>query len=81
MQLQDGRRGFSHTQDGPLDMRKDARTGLTAADVLNSFPEERLADIFFSFGEVPYARRLAKAVIERRLFTPCDLDGAAAASH
>lgn len=70
VQLRDGRRGFSHTQDGPLDMRKDARTGLTAADVLNSFPEERLTDIFFSFGEVPYARRLAKAVIERRLFTP-----------
>jgi 16S rRNA (cytosine1402-N4)-methyltransferase len=70
VQLRDGRRGFSHTQDGPLDMRKDASSGLTAAEVLNSFPEERLVDIFFRFGEVPYARRLAKAVIEKRLFTP-----------
>jgi 16S rRNA (cytosine1402-N4)-methyltransferase len=70
VQLKDGRRGFSHTQDGPLDMRKDANSGPTAADVLNSFPEERLADIFFRYGEVPYARRLAKAIIEKRLFTP-----------
>lgn len=70
VQLQDGRRGFSHTQDGPLDMRKDTGSGFTAADVLNSYPEERLADIFFRFGEVPYARRLAKAIIEKRLFTP-----------
>ena len=70
VQLKDGRRGFSHTQDGPLDMRKDASSGPTAADVLNSFPEERLADIFFRYGEVPYARRLAKAIIEKRLFAP-----------
>ncbi|MCU0237233.1 MAG: 16S rRNA (cytosine(1402)-N(4))-methyltransferase RsmH [Acidobacteria bacterium] len=70
VQLKDGRRGFSHTQDGPLDMRKDAGSGSTAADVLNTFPEERLADLFARYGEVPYARRLAKAVIEKRLFTP-----------
>jgi 16S rRNA (cytosine1402-N4)-methyltransferase len=70
VQLRDGRRGFSHTQDGPLDMRKDASSGLTAAAVLNSFAEERLNDIFLRFGEVPFARRLAKAVIEKRLFTP-----------
>jgi 16S rRNA (cytosine1402-N4)-methyltransferase len=70
VQLKDGRRGFSHSQDGPLDMRKDTATRLTAADVLNSFPEEQLADIFSRFGEVPNARRLAKAVIEKRLFAP-----------
>lgn len=70
VQLKDGRRGFSHTQDGPLDMRKDAGSGSTAADVLNTFSEERLADLFARYGEVPYARRLAKAVIEKRLFTP-----------
>jgi len=70
VQLQDGRRGFSHSQDGPLDMRKDAASGSTAADVLNTFPEERLAEIFSRFGEVPNARRLAKAVIEKRLFAP-----------
>jgi|WetSurMetagenome_2_1015567.scaffolds.fasta_scaffold66744_3 16S rRNA (cytosine1402-N4)-methyltransferase len=70
VQLQDGRRGFSHSQDGPLDMRKDAASGLTAADALNTFTEEQLAGIFSRFGEVPNARRLAKAVIEKRLFAP-----------
>jgi 16S rRNA (cytosine1402-N4)-methyltransferase len=70
VQLKDGRRGFSHSQDGPLDMRKDTASGPTAAAVLNTFPEERLAEIFSRFGEVPNARRLAKAIIEKRLFAP-----------
>lgn len=70
VQLKDGRRGFSHSQDGPLDMRKDAGSGTTAADVLNSWSEERLADLFSRYGEVPNARRLAKAIIEKRLFSP-----------
>jgi 16S rRNA (cytosine1402-N4)-methyltransferase len=71
VQLRDGRRGFSHSLDGPLDMRKDSRkAGLTAADVLNSLSEDQLADIFYRYGEVPDARRLAKRIIERRLFRP-----------
>jgi 16S rRNA (cytosine1402-N4)-methyltransferase len=51
-------------------MRKDAGSGPSAADVLNTFSEEKLADIFSRFGEVANARRLAKAIIEKRLFAP-----------
>ena len=70
-QLKEARRGFSHSVDGPLDMRKDpAASGPTAADVLNTFPETELAGIFSRYGEVPGAARLAKAVIEKRLFAP-----------
>ena len=70
VQLKEARRGFSHSLDGPLDMRKDAGSGPSAADVLNTFSEEKLADIFSRFGEVANARRLAKAIIEKRLFAP-----------
>jgi len=71
MQLKSARRGFSHSLDGPLDMRKNPEaSGPTAADVLNTFPEAELAGIFSRYGEVPGAGRLAKAVIEKRLFAP-----------
>jgi 16S rRNA (cytosine1402-N4)-methyltransferase len=70
VQLKKSQRGFSHTVDGPLDMRKDRRMGLTAAEVLNSYPEEKLAEIVFKYGEVTEARRLAKKIIEKRLFAP-----------
>jgi 16S rRNA (cytosine1402-N4)-methyltransferase len=70
VQLKENRRGFSHSLDGPLDMRKDRGAALTAAEVLNSFSEEKLADIFSRYGEVPNARRLAKSIIEKRLFVP-----------
>lgn len=70
VQLKKDQRGFSHTLDGPLDMRKDLNASLTAAEVLNSFSEENLADIFSRYGEVVNARRLAKAIIEKRLFAP-----------
>ena len=51
-------------------MRKDRHAPLTAADVLNSFSEAKLADIFARYGEVAEAGRLAKKIIEKRLFTP-----------
>ncbi|MCM1530774.1 MAG: 16S rRNA (cytosine(1402)-N(4))-methyltransferase RsmH [Bacteroides sp.] len=59
-------RGFSIRTDGPLDMRMDREGRLTAADVLNTYPQERLADIFFRFGEIPFARRLAAEVEKAR---------------
>jgi 16S rRNA (cytosine1402-N4)-methyltransferase len=68
VQLKKSQRGFSHTVDGPLDMRKDRHDPLTAAEVLNSFSEEKLAEIFFQYGEIAEARRLAKKIIEKRLF-------------
>ncbi len=59
-------RGFSIRTDGPLDMRMDQEGSLTAATVLNTYAQERLADIFFRFGEIPFARRLASEVEKAR---------------
>lgn len=59
-------RGFSIRTDGPLDMRMDKEGSLTAATVLNTYPQERLADIFFQFGEIPFARKLAFEVEKAR---------------
>ncbi|MCX6556298.1 MAG: 16S rRNA (cytosine(1402)-N(4))-methyltransferase RsmH [Candidatus Aminicenantes bacterium] len=70
VQLKKGQRGFSHSLDGPLDMRKNQRQLLTAADVLNTFAEKKLADIFSRYGEFAAAERLAKKIIEKRLFAP-----------
>jgi 16S rRNA (cytosine1402-N4)-methyltransferase len=70
VQLKKSERGFSHSLDGPLDMRKDRHDSLTAAEVLNSFSEGKLAEIFSRYGEVAEAGRLAKKIIEKRLFAP-----------
>lgn len=59
-------RGFSFQQDGPLDMRMDDRAGLTAAVVVNEWPEGELAQAFFRYGEEPRARRIAAAIVQRR---------------
>lgn len=61
-----GERGFSFRFDAPLDMRMNNSAGKTAADVLNEYDEERLADVFYLYGELKQARRLAKAVVEYR---------------
>lgn len=70
MQLQDAARGFSHNLDGPLDMRKDQGSGMTAADVVNNWSQEQLTALFREYGEVRRAGELAKRIIEMRLFTP-----------
>lgn len=59
-------RGFSFALDGPLDMRFDPTDGPTAADLLNSWPEERLADVFYQYGEERHSRRIARRVVEER---------------
>lgn len=59
-------RGFSIRTDGPLDMRMDRNGELTAAMVLNTYPQERLADIFYCYGEIPIARKLAAEVEKER---------------
>ncbi|MDR1344390.1 MAG: 16S rRNA (cytosine(1402)-N(4))-methyltransferase RsmH [Tannerellaceae bacterium] len=56
-------RGFSFRFDGRLDMRMNTRSGLTAADVLNTCTEEALADIFYLYGELKPARKLASALV------------------
>ena len=66
----DATRGFSFRFDAPLDMRMNKRAGQTAADVLNSYGEQQLADVFYLFGELKPARRLASAVIKARASQP-----------
>lgn len=65
-QLDSPQRGFSFTHDGPLDMRMNNETGLSAADWLNSAPLAEISDVFKRFGEERYARRLAQAVVSAR---------------
>ncbi len=72
VQLKDPERGFSHNIDSPLDMRKDRSAGLSASDVVNTMSEKELAGIFRDYGEVKQADRLAKSIIERRLFETID---------
>lgn len=62
----DESRGFSFRFDAPLDMRMNKRAGMTAADVLNNYTEEQLADIFYLYGELKTARRLASVVVKAR---------------
>ena len=67
VQLDDPRRGFSFRHDGPLDMRLDqAGGGLTAADVVNTYPESELIDLIRSYGEERFARGIAAAILRRR---------------
>lgn len=65
-QLESPERGFSFQLEGPLDMRMDRRQKTTAEDVVNQLPEERLADIFWRYGEEKAARQIAAAVVRRR---------------
>ncbi len=58
--------GLSFTQDQPLDMRLDKSLGVTAADIVNTFPEESLAQIFFEYANERMARKFAKAIVETR---------------
>jgi 16S rRNA (cytosine1402-N4)-methyltransferase len=69
-QLENPDRGFSLMRNGPLDMRMDPRRELTAAEVVNSYPEEELIRIFRDLGEEPAARRLASQIVKQRKETP-----------
>ena len=62
----DETRGFSFRFDAPLDMRMNKRAGQTAADILNNYSEEQLADVFYLYGELKNARRIAKAIVGYR---------------
>ncbi len=66
MQIDQPQRGFSFQKDGPLDMRM-GQTGQTAADVVNTFKESDLADIFYEYGEEKASRRIARKIVERRV--------------
>ncbi len=66
----DETRGFSFRFDGPLDMRMNKRAGKTAADVVNTYDEERLADVFYLYGELKNSRRIAAALAKARTNNP-----------
>ena len=73
----DETRGFSFRFEAPLDMRMNKRSGMTAAEILNDYSEEQLADIFYVYGELKNARKIASAVVkareEKRIETTGDL--------
>ena len=69
-QLDEIQRGFSYMGDAPLDMRMDAGDSLTAYEVVNTWPEERLNRILWDYGEERYARRISRAILEHRAQKP-----------
>ncbi len=62
----DSERGFSFRFEGKLDMRMNKRAGITAAEIVNTYDEERLADIFYLYGELKNSRKLAAAIVKAR---------------
>jgi 16S rRNA (cytosine1402-N4)-methyltransferase len=68
-QLADADRGFSFSQDGPLDMRMNCSQGQTAADLVNRLPETDLADLLWRYGEERRSRRIARAIVAARPLT------------
>ncbi len=65
-QLDEGGRGFSFKNDGPLDMRMDCRSSLTAEEVVNVYPRPALLDILWKLGEERFARKIVERILEAR---------------
>jgi 16S rRNA (cytosine1402-N4)-methyltransferase len=65
-QIDAPQRGFSTRYDGPLDMRMDQKSGMTAAEILNTYPEEELHKLFGMYGELKNARTAAKMIVQNR---------------
>lgn len=71
-QLDHSDRGFGYRKGYPLDMRMDQSAELKAEDIVNNYPEDRLVDIIFRYGEEKFARRVARAIVLRRGVRPFD---------
>ncbi len=69
-QLDDAVRGFSFSQDGPLDMRMDPTRGVSASAWLAGAKESEIADVFWQYGEERYSRRIARALVAQREIEP-----------
>ncbi len=69
-QIDDAERGFSFLRDGPLDMRMDPTSGISAAQWLNSAEEDEITEVIKRFGEEKFGKRIAKAIIEYRKTNP-----------
>lgn len=65
-QLDQGERGFSFRQDAPLDMRMNPDQSLTAATIVNEWPETDLANLFYEYGEERFSRRIARQIVQQR---------------
>jgi 16S rRNA (cytosine1402-N4)-methyltransferase len=65
-QLNTAERGFSLMEDGPLDMRMDRQSDVTAADLVNEMPEKALADLIYQLGEERRSRRISRAIVRAR---------------
>ncbi|MBB4786295.1 16S rRNA (cytosine(1402)-N(4))-methyltransferase RsmH [Streptomyces rapamycinicus] len=70
MQLDEAGRGFAYAQDAPLDMRMDQTTGVSAAEVLNTYPPGDLVRILRTYGEEKFARKIVDAVVRERAKEP-----------
>lgn len=71
-QLDDGQRGFSYMADAPLDMRMNGKDALTAREVVNTWPQEELKRILYTYGEERYAPQIAAAICRRREEAPIE---------
>ena len=71
----DSERGFSFRFDGKLDMRMNKRAGITAADIVNTYEEEKLADLFYLYGELINSRKLAATLVKARAQKPVETIG------
>ena len=71
-QLDETERGFSYMKDAPLDMRMDRSEGLTAYDIVNTWSEDRLNRILWDYGEEKYARRITRAIMNKREKKPIE---------
>lgn len=69
-QFDEGERGFSIRFDAELDMRMDQQTGLSASELINTYSEEQISQLLWQYGEIKMSRKLAKAIVEKRLEKP-----------
>ena len=65
-QFDDPSRGFTFRSDAPLDMRMNKSSSITAADILRTYEEEPLANMFYAYGELTDSRRIARAIVQAR---------------
>ena len=71
-QIDTPERGFSTRFDGPLDMRMNSSEGVSARDVVNTYTNEQLSDIFYQYGELTNARKIALRIVEQRSHKPIE---------